>query len=294
MLSRGSRLVFTFAIGLVATSTAQAQFLPTCVRCQSHAIPRPVAPVVPIVRPMVPMTPACGCQTPIVQQQLRPVVETQMRQQQVMTYQDVVKTQIRREQQVVSVPVTTTRQVTVDQGGYKMVWVPNLVTKNVTETTVQQQVQVRDVPVQVVERIPQVQTQLVPQRVVRYVPETRVVYGYGPGAVAYAPVIPSATPLAVQPIPQAASTNTALAPIPDPVSTPQTTPQTSAPQVITPQASQSAEEWKTIPQRQAASETIQQQSYAQQGEQVIAPTEPQRLFAPGVPTAVRAFPGIVR
>jgi hypothetical protein len=101
--------------------------------------------------------------------QTRPVVTTQVRQQQVTTYRDVVETKIQRQQVVENVPVTTCKNVTVDEGGYQMVWVPRPVNKQVAETTIRQQVKTVDVPVQVVSRVPQQMTQLVPVHSIQYV-----------------------------------------------------------------------------------------------------------------------------
>lgn len=241
-----------------------------------------------------PYRPGCGCQAqavpiysapqPVVQQMYRPVYETQYRQQQVMTYQDVVRTQVRREQQVVSVPVTTTRQVTVDAGSYQMVWVPKVETRNIQETVVQQQVQYRDVPYQVVERIPQMQTQVIPQQTVRYVPEYRTVY-MNSGAIYGTAAVP--TPV-VAAEPTAASTA---------ASAPQTAaaaPQTSVAQPETAPAAQTAQgKWKQIPQRQAANPEIQMQSF-----EVSAEPTPQNFIAPvrnSIPTAARAWQsGLIR
>ncbi|MEZ5941767.1 MAG: hypothetical protein R3C18_10260 [Planctomycetaceae bacterium] len=260
MLGRVS-LGLLLAFAVPAAAHAQIGWRPGC-GCQ-----RP-APVVSV--PVQPVAPVCLPQ-PIVQTQMRPVVEMRYQPQQVTTYQNVVRTEIRKEQQIVSVPVTTTRQVQVDEGGYQMVWVPKVVTKNVQETVMQRQVQERNVPYQVVERVPQVQTQLIAQRTVRYVPEQRVVYGNVP-TLGY--VVPQAT-VAVVP-------NAPLAPI-------AMSPTASAEPTPTAAAAQAAEsgEWKSIPQRQAAAEPIQQQSY----ETSAATSEaPRRIFpTTTTPTAVQVF-----
>jgi hypothetical protein len=101
---------------------------------------------------------------------LVPQTTTYLREERVVSMQPVTRTEIRREAQVVSVPITTQRQVTVDEGGYKTVWVPKLVTRNVVETGVQQQVQYRNVPYQVVQQVPVMQTRLVPSQVTTMVP----------------------------------------------------------------------------------------------------------------------------
>ena len=101
--------------------------------------------------------------------QTRPVVTTQLRPQQVTTFCDVTETQVRQKQIVENVPITTCKNVTVDEGGYQMVWVPKPVTKQVAQTTIQQQIKTVSVPVQVTRRIPQVATQMVPVQSVQYV-----------------------------------------------------------------------------------------------------------------------------
>lgn len=104
--------------------------------------------------------------------QTRPVVQTHLRAQQVTTFRDVTETHVRNETVVENVPTTTYRSVTVDEGGYQMVWVPKPVTKQVAQTVVQQQVKTRSVPYQVTRRIPQISTQLVPVQTVHHVTET--------------------------------------------------------------------------------------------------------------------------
>ncbi len=269
--------------------TAHAQFINPFAPCNTCGPPAPPPCMVPVM-PMV--------QQPIVQTRLRPVVEMRMRQQQVTTYRPVTTTQIRKEAVTVDVPVTTTKQVTVDEGGYKMVWVPNVVTKNVAETTIQKQVQYRDVPYQVVQNVPQVQTQLIPERTVRYVPETRTV-GIASGCCGQtAPMqalIPHALPTAVIPTP-----TTAVAPIPQHTTVEQNTAQPDTAHVPqsqpVPQTSQVAPEvqgdWVKVPQRAAGESEVELQSYEQASEQVHVVAEPQvaprRLFTP-VPSAATAW-----
>lgn len=102
----------------------------------------------------------------------RPVVSTQFHTQQVTTFCDVAETQMTQRQVVENVPITTCKNVTADEGGYQMVWVPKPVTRQVSQTTIQQQVKTVSVPVQVVRRVPQVSTQVVPVQTVQYVNET--------------------------------------------------------------------------------------------------------------------------
>lgn len=122
----------------------------------------PAAPTVPAQPLILPPATSCG---PAIQ----PMVQTQLRPQQIVTYRDVPRTEIRREAVQVNVPVTTYRQVMVDEGSYQQVWVPRQVTKMVPQTTVQQQVQYREIPVQTMERVQQVQTVLIPEQQIRYV-----------------------------------------------------------------------------------------------------------------------------
>ena len=129
-----------------------------CRKCAQKAI---VAPVVPMA-----VAPA-NCTI----SQTRPVVTTQLRPQAVTTFRDVTETQLQQKQVVENVPVTTTKNVTVDEGGYQMVWVPKPVTRQVAETTVQQQVKTVSIPVQVTRRVPQMATQMVPVQSVQYVTE---------------------------------------------------------------------------------------------------------------------------
>ena len=103
--------------------------------------------------------------------QTRPVVQTQLRAQQVTTYRDVTETHIRNESVVENVPSTTYRNVTIDEGNYQMVWVPKPVTKQVAQTVVQQQVKTRAVPYQVTRRVPQISTQFVPVQTVQHITE---------------------------------------------------------------------------------------------------------------------------
>lgn len=103
----------------------------------------------------------CNCQSH------QPVVETQMVPQQVMTYRNEVVTQYRQEAITQNVPVTTYRDVVVDEGSYQTVYVPRQVTKRIPQVSYQQQVGYRSVPYQVTRQVPQVVTQMVPQQIVR-------------------------------------------------------------------------------------------------------------------------------
>lgn len=142
----------TFSNCLAVAGLAVA--LPGVANAQCRTCAPPVVPVAPV-----------NCTI----SQTRPVVSTQLRAQQVTTFRDVTETQVQRQQVVQSVPVSTTKNVTVDEGGYQMVWVPKPVTKQVVQTTIQQQVKTVDVPVQVTRRVPQTVTQMVPVQSVQYV-----------------------------------------------------------------------------------------------------------------------------
>ncbi len=122
-------------------------------------------PMMPPVMPMATAPASCTIS------QTRPVVTTQLRPQAVTTFRDVTETQMQQKQVVENVPITTTKNVTVDEGGYQMVWVPKPVTRQVAETKVQQQVKTVSVPVQVTRRVPQMATQMVPVQSVQYVTE---------------------------------------------------------------------------------------------------------------------------
>jgi len=107
--------------------------------------------------------PQCVCTA------IRPMVETTYRQQQVVTYKDVARTEYRQQAYYETVPVTTYQNVTVDEGSYRKVWVPKLVQKQVPKTGYQQRLSYRTVPYQVTRRVPRISTRLVPQQHVRYV-----------------------------------------------------------------------------------------------------------------------------
>lgn len=110
--------------------------------------------------------PQCQCT------RTRPVVQTQLQARAVTVMQPVTETRVRQEQCVQQVPVTTVENVTVDEGGYQMVWVPKPVTRQVAKTVMTQKVTVRDVPYQVTTHVPRTMTQMVPVQTVTHVTET--------------------------------------------------------------------------------------------------------------------------
>jgi hypothetical protein len=111
--------------------------------------------------------PAATCQCV----RTRAVVQTQLRPEQVTTMQCVTETHVRKETYTQAVPVTKVETVTVDEGGYKMVWVPKPVTKQIAKTTYATEVKTRDVPYQVTRAVPQTVTRMVPYQTVQHVTE---------------------------------------------------------------------------------------------------------------------------
>jgi hypothetical protein len=90
--------------------------------------------------------------------------------QQIVTYQDVPRTEYRQEAYLETIPRTVYENVTVDEGGYQTVWVPKPVTRSVARTVYQQQLSYRTVPYQTTQRVAQTSTRFVPQQTVGYVP----------------------------------------------------------------------------------------------------------------------------
>lgn len=203
-----------------------------------------------------------------------PQVQTTYRQEQVTTYRPVTRTHIRREAVTVDVPVTTHRQVTVDEGGYQMVWVPKVVTKTVAQTHLQKQVRYRDIPYQTVQHVPQVHTRMVPQQTVRYVAPPMMAVAPSccqPTPSASVPMVPPATqavvPQAVVPqavVPEAELSARESTPVESPASATPPTPQTAAtpPSPLPPNRASTQSEWVKVPQRVAQEPgEIELQSY---------------------------------
>lgn len=198
--------VLAVILTLASASDANAQFLrnpfDTCGTCrqqvsqcgcghQHHAVaprPRRVIAAQPVQcapppqitcaqpKPIYVPPPQVTCvqPQPVVQThtRLQPVTETQYRQEQYTVYRDVPRIDYRVEQQAVTVPVTSYRQVTVDEGNYQQVWVPKLVSKAIPETVYQQQTVCKTVPVQTTQRIAETATRTVPYQSVKYIPQT--------------------------------------------------------------------------------------------------------------------------
>lgn len=85
------------------------------------------------------------------------------------TMETVPRIVTRRQAYTTTVPVTTYTNVVVDEGSYQQIWVPKMVTKSVPQTSYQQQVQYKDVAVQVNDQVPVVTTRYVPRTVNRIV-----------------------------------------------------------------------------------------------------------------------------
>jgi hypothetical protein len=137
------------------------------------AYPPPVGPVMPgdcgVPCPPCPPPPpdVCTCTS------YKPVVDTCYRTQQILGFHDVCRTCYKQEPYCQTVPVTKVDCVTVDEGCYKMVWCPKVVTKQVPRVEYHQQVCTRTVPYTVTQKVPHMTTNVVPEHRVRYVPETR-------------------------------------------------------------------------------------------------------------------------
>lgn len=194
----GKTIAGVVAVILALTSAADAQFLrnpfDTCGTCRQQVTrcgcghghqatlppPRPIISAPPPAvtcsqpKPIYVPPPQVTCTTPqpVVQTQtrLQPVVETQYRQEQYTVYKEVPRIDYRVEQQNVTVPVTTYRQVTVDEGNYQQVWVPKMVSKMVPQTAYQQQTVCKTVPYQTTQRIAELASRTVPYQSVKYVP----------------------------------------------------------------------------------------------------------------------------
>lgn len=95
---------------------------------------------------------------------------TQYTTQPVTTYRDVTETAYRNEPYVETVPRTVLENVTVDEGGYQQVWVPRVVTKQVSRTVMEQRTAFRTVPVTVTKRVPETTYQTVARSSYQCVP----------------------------------------------------------------------------------------------------------------------------
>lgn len=144
----------------------------------------------------------CVCAVPKVT--YRPVVETHMVPQPVLTHRNVTETQYRTEPVTETVPTTAYDCVTVDEGSYQRIWVPKIVTKQVPKTVYQQRTTYRTVPYQVTRQVAECKTRMVPQQTVRYVPETSTSMVYtGPTDVLGAAPTPVQSAIRPGPVPDA-------------------------------------------------------------------------------------------
>lgn len=225
-------------LAFLVPASAEAQFgrmnhhCRKCLKKQGMMFPYAPAPMMPAPMMVPPVVSPC---CPPVVAPVCPQVQTTFRQEQYTTYRPVTKTEVRREAVTVNVPVTTHKQVTVDEGGYKMVWVPKLTTKTVAETTIQKQVQYRDVSYQVVQNVPEVRTRLVPQQTVAYQPPVVASPCCGPNKFSAVPYPVTST------IPQTAAID--LQPV--------------AQQQVVPSQPSATEQWVKVPQKPEQPEQAQ-------------------------------------
>ena len=196
------------AISAGSAGVAEAQWGLPCIDCCTTC----AAPYVP---------------PPVTQTYVQPVVSTQYRQQQQISYRDVSQTEYRQEAFYQSVPVTTYENVTVDEGGYQQVWVPKLVTKTVAKQGYQTQLSQRTVPYQVTRRIPEVTTQYIPEQRISYqtsyttsyLPPVYTTYNTALLPPLTTPIVaaaPISAPIASTPSPPRTADSGSLAPVPDP------------------------------------------------------------------------------
>lgn len=150
----------------------------------------------------------CNCQTqhPVIETQVIPQ-QTQLVPQQVTTYRNEVVTQYRQEAFTQNVPVTTYRDVVVDEGSYQTVYVPKQVTRRIPQVSYQQQIAYRSVPYQVTRQVPQVVTQMVAQPIVR-----AQQYSYSTAIAPVSAPVVQAAPVTV--VPCAPCGGVAFAPVP--------------------------------------------------------------------------------
>ena len=178
-LPGGLVLVMLAVLAMLAPDeTWGRSFRRRCRRCQRMAeicvCPTPCPPVVDACPPACPTTVVCP---PVTSTQtcLKAVTETCYVQKPVVTKRCVKETCYRNEQYCETVPTTVCENITVDEGCYKMVWCPKLVTRQVPKTVMTQRLATRAVPYLVDKEITECVTQTVPVQRVRYIPETKTV-----------------------------------------------------------------------------------------------------------------------
>lgn len=148
-----------------------------CRRCQRMAeicVCPTACPPVAVCPPACPTTTVCPPVT-TTQTCLKAVTETCYVQKPVVTKRCVKQTCYRDEQYCETVPTTVCENITVDEGCYKMVWVPKLVCKQVPKTVYTQRLATRKVPFQVDKEITECTMTTVPVQRIRYIPETKTV-----------------------------------------------------------------------------------------------------------------------
>lgn len=159
-------------ISIVAINIADAQLFPrlfcdcgTCDPCRKTARERRAERACRRCARL-----SCSCPAPVATPApcVVPTVQTTMVPKSVITYRNVPQTVNCRVPYTESVPVTTYRSVMVDEGGYQQVWVPKMVSRQVPQTSYQQQTRYRDVSYQVNRRVA--------ERTIQYVPRQRVIY----------------------------------------------------------------------------------------------------------------------
>lgn len=124
------------------------------------------APCAPACCAPCPPPDVCTCTT------YKPVCHTCYRPQPLVTYQNICRTCYRQEPYCVTVPVTKVDCVRCDEGCYKMVWCPRIVTRQIPRVEYHQQVCSRCVPYTVSQCVPRCTTQMVPEHRISYCPQT--------------------------------------------------------------------------------------------------------------------------
>lgn len=242
----------------------------------------------------VPAVPCSPCAVPnAVSMTWEPSAVMPLEPRVVTAFENVIRTEIRREPYRVLVPVTTHKQVTVDEGRYQMVWVPKPVTKTIAETAYRQEIRYRDVPYHVVQRVP-TGAAYTPRSAASHLPAYRTAYSADPCDAAATSLpssdpIPAATPAVPSPK-RAPPQEAPAAPVPSPYGDQETVPSNGAKDGAAAKSSDGSE-WITIRQRSAAGEpVIQKQSFewhAQIAEQ------PRRRFGP-IPSAAAVWQSQLR
>lgn len=179
---------------------------------------------------------ACSCTT------MHPVVRTRYRQEKVVSYHNQRKIAFRQEAYCETVPTTQVQNICVDEGHYKMVWVPKPVTKQICKTVMQQRTAYRTVPYAYNECVPRVCTQVVPEQYVTHVPITTTTQVFADVTTCSGPAYP---PLVSEPSCCAPGYGTAGAHLPQPLTA-------TAPFMTGQTHAAAAPAWQSAPQQYAA------------------------------------------